>query len=91
MSRDGHDVHCGVGRFSRKQVELLALIIDQTDIHLDAGFALELFLEGSRDEIIIGPDVHFIARGIGAAQIGRGGQCGAGQGSSAQEATAVEN
>ena len=61
MARDGHDIHRRVRCFGRQEVELLALIVDKTDVHLDAGFGLELFLEGVRNELVVGPDVYLAA------------------------------
>jgi hypothetical protein len=65
VAGDGHDVDGRVRRFGGEQVELLALVVDETDVDLDAGFGFELLLEASGTKLVVGPDIDLAALRIG--------------------------
>ena len=87
VARHGDDVGGGGGCLGGEQVEQLALVVDEADVHLDPGLRLELLAKAVRDEVRVGPDVHLAALCMCPAKNGRGGQRG-GAGGGGTEKTA---
>ena len=90
MPRHGDDVGRGVGSLCGEQVELLALVVNEADVHLDAGFGLELLAKAVGDKIGIGPDVHFASLRMGPAEVGRACERGGTQNRGAEEASSAQ-
>ena len=86
VARHGDDVGGGGGCLGREQVEQLALVVDEADVHLDSGLRLELLAKAVRDEIRVGPDVHLSALCMCPAKNGRGGQRGGAGGGGTEKA-----
>ena len=57
VAGDRHDVGGGRRLLGGQQVELLALVVDEADLDLDAGVVLELLLEALGQEVGVGPDI----------------------------------